>query len=137
MAPLLLWTAMLAAASAMPMLAEQQADPRGDRLGLIPASILEWYLQQRELQPRDLQWDRDLDPQAQAQLQALPQTQPQIQQFRQWLDSQLARLPAVSDPDETSKALVAPQPKRGNCEYTPLLPLLPLGAWPGPAWPGL
>lgn len=74
-----------------------------ERLG-IPPSVLEWYLQQRDIQYRD---DRDTD-----------QLQPgELRQFKQWLDTQLARLPVAPEPEEPNKALVPQQPKRGNCKY--------------------
>lgn len=104
MAPIVLWTAVLAAfcslgASAMPMLTEQPSE----RLD-IPPSVLEWYLQQRDLQYRD---DRDMDRQP------APVQPGELRQLKQWLDTQLARLPAA-EPEE-NKALVVPQqPKRGN-----------------------
>lgn len=117
MAPLLLWTAVVAAlaslgsvgVSAMPMLTDQgqRAEP------YVPTAILEWYLQQRDLQQRDMQQrEADLD---QPPVQQLQPSEIQ-QQFREWLTTQLARLPApVEQGEEANKALVGPpQPKRGN-----------------------
>ncbi|XP_034243395.1 uncharacterized protein LOC117646501 [Thrips palmi] len=120
MAPIVLWTAVLAAfcslgVSAMPMLTEQPSE----RLA-IPPSVLEWYLQQRDLQQRDrdLQYrddreGRDADGQPIGQP---GQLQPsELHQFKQWLDTQLARLPVAPEAEEPNKALVVPQqPKRGN-----------------------
>lgn len=106
MASLLLWTAALAAlagsVSAMPMLTE------GDSRGMaVPPSVLEWYLQQRgDLQlPQQVRDDREDE---------LLQKE-ELAKFRQWLETQLARLPPIADMEEPNKAVVhQPPAKRGN-----------------------
>ncbi|KAK3908729.1 Cytochrome P450 monooxygenase sirE [Frankliniella fusca] len=115
MAPLLLWTAVLAAVaslgsvgvSAMPMLTDPQAQRQVGAEPFVPTAILEWYLQQRDLQQRDLELDQP----------PVQQLQPSElrQQFKEWLATQIARLPAPVEAEDPNKALVGPpQPKRGN-----------------------
>lgn len=76
---------------------------------------MQQYVQQRDLQLREAEQAQADQPQAQP-LQLQPSEL--RQQFKQWIDMQLARLPAAAagEAEEPSKALVPQQPKRGNCE---------------------